>query len=189
MAAILRRKVQPFAASTVIERTFESADVPAHAFDAVWSATAFHWVDEGQRFRLADRALRRGGTLVLIRNDHVLTDADAAYFEGVEKLYQQLAPEHGPPYKPPVEADLPRPCSSIPEDSGFEVVDEHRVAWDQPYSTTQLLGLLRTYSNHRAMPARRRAALMLSIREFVDGELGGGFVDRYVTSICVARPR
>jgi hypothetical protein len=126
---------------------------------------------------------------VLIRNDHVLSQADAAYYEGVEPLYARLAPEHGPPYKPPIEADLPRPCSAIPDDSGFEVVDDHRLAWDQPYSTTQLIGLLHTYSNHRVLPARRRAALMRSIRQFVDGELGGGFVDRYVTSICVARPR
>ena len=189
MAAMLRAKLRQSPVSTVIERRFEDADLDAPSFDAVVSATAFHWVDEGRRYQLAGRVLRSGGALVLIRNDHVLSEGDAAYYEGVEPLYAKLAPEHGPPYKPPVEADLPPACSSIPVDSGFEVVDAHRVAWDQPYSTTQLIGLLHTYSNHRALPARRRAALMRSIRDFVDGELGGGFVDRYVTSTCVARPR
>lgn len=189
MAAMLRAKLRPFPASTVIERRFEDAEIDAGTFATVVSATAFHWVDERQRFRLVAQALRPGGSLLLIRNDHVLSDADAAYYEGVEPLYAKRAPEHGPPYKPPGEAGLPSPCSSITDDSGFEVVDAHRVAWDQPYTTTQLIGLLHTYSNHRALPARRRAALMRSIRAFVDGELGGGFIDRYVTSSCVARPR
>jgi SAM-dependent methyltransferase len=189
MAAMLRAKLRPFPTAMVVERTFESADLPAHAFDAVASATAFHWLDERERFRLVARALRSTGSLVLMRNDHVFSDGDAAYYAGAEAIYARLAPEHGPPYKPPVEADLPMPCSSVPEDAGFEVVDAYRLAWDQPYSTTQLIGLLRTYSNHRAMPSRRRAALLGSIRAFVDGELGGGFVDRYVTSVCVARPR
>jgi SAM-dependent methyltransferase len=189
MAGILRAKLRPFAGWRVIERTFESADLARGGYDAVMSATAFHWVDEGQRYRLAARALRPGGALVLFRNDHVLSEADAPYYEGVQSLYARLAPELGPPFKPPVESELPRLCATIRTDQGFEVVDEHRVAWDQAYSTTQLVGLLRTYSNHRTLPARRRAALLRSIREFVDGELGGGFVDRYVTSICVARPR
>ena len=189
MAAILRRKLPGASGSRVVEERFETAEVARGAFDAVMSATAFHWVDEGRRYQLVTEALRPGGVLILIRNDHVLSDADAAYYEGVERSYATLAPEMGPPYKPPVESELPDPCSSLPDDSGFDVVDERRFAWDQPYSTTQLLGLLRTYSSHRAMPPRRRADLLRSIRDFVDRELGGRFVDRYVTSVCVARPR
>jgi hypothetical protein len=47
---------------------------------------------------------------------------------------------------------------------------------------------VRTHSNHRALPARRRAAIVREIRQVVDG-LGGGFVDRQVTTLCVTRRR
>ena len=110
----------------VVEERFETAEVARGAFDAVMSATAFHWVDEGRRYQLVTEALRPGGVLILIRNDHVLSDADAAYYQGVERSYATLAPEMGPPYKPPVESELPDSCSSLPDDSGFDVVDERR---------------------------------------------------------------
>ena len=114
MAAILRRKLLGASGSRVVEERFETAEVARGAFDAVMSATAFHWVDEGRRYQLVTEALRPGGVLILIRNDHVLSDADAAYYQGVERSYATLAPEMGPPYKPPVESELPIPVPRSP---------------------------------------------------------------------------
>ncbi len=42
----------------------------------------------------------------------------------------------------------------------FEVIDERRSGWDQAYTSSELIGLLRTYSNHRALPAAIRKALL-----------------------------
>ena len=49
--------------------------------------------------------------------------------------------------------------------------------------------MLGTHSEHRALPRRRRSALLREIREFVERELGGGYIDRYVTSVCIGRVR
>ena len=45
---------------------FEDVELPAGAYDAVFSATAFHWVDPGVGWAKVARLLRPGGTLALL---------------------------------------------------------------------------------------------------------------------------
>jgi ubiquinone/menaquinone biosynthesis C-methylase UbiE len=57
--------------------SFEDVELPADAFAAVFSATAFHWVDPDVGWAKAARVLRPGGTLALLSmiaelNDEVL---------------------------------------------------------------------------------------------------------------------
>ena len=46
--------------------TFEDVNLPAGEFEAVFSATAFHWVDPDVAWAKAARLLRPGGTLALL---------------------------------------------------------------------------------------------------------------------------
>jgi SAM-dependent methyltransferase len=46
--------------------TFEDVALPERIFDAVFSTTAFHWVDPAVGWAKAARALRPGGMLALI---------------------------------------------------------------------------------------------------------------------------
>jgi ubiquinone/menaquinone biosynthesis C-methylase UbiE len=46
--------------------SFEDVELPADAFEAVFSATAFHWVDPDVGWAKAARVLRPGGTLALL---------------------------------------------------------------------------------------------------------------------------
>ncbi|MGZ8695545.1 MAG: class I SAM-dependent methyltransferase [Gaiellaceae bacterium] len=52
---------------------FEDVDLPAASFDAVFSATAFHWIDPHVGWRRVARVLRPGGRLALLT--HVPGDA------------------------------------------------------------------------------------------------------------------
>lgn len=45
--------------------TFEDVDLPARSFDAIFSATAFHWLDPRVGWSKAASLLRPGGTLLL----------------------------------------------------------------------------------------------------------------------------
>ena len=73
------------------------------------------------------------------------------------------------------------------ESGRFDRIEQRQYAWDQPFTAATVVGMLGTHSEHRALPRRRRSALLREIREFVEKELGGGYVDRYVTSVCVGR--
>ncbi len=188
MAALLAWKLRDDSTSRVVASRFEDAHVDRRAFDLVVSATAFHWVDPSRRYALAADALRPGGGLALLRNDHVAAPSSAPFYRGVQPLYAQHAPELDKGYEPPV-VDEVRGFATEMEASGrFSVLDERRFLWEQRYTADTIIGLLRTYSDHRALPARRRTRLHAAIRGFVDTQLGGSFVDRYVTALCIGRP-
>ena len=65
MVAVARRAVGDAPVTFHIGR-FEDVDLPAGAFDALFSATAFHWVDPRVGWVKAARLLRPGGTLALL---------------------------------------------------------------------------------------------------------------------------
>jgi ubiquinone/menaquinone biosynthesis C-methylase UbiE len=64
MLAIARRHAGP--SVTFHHARFEDVDLPAAAFDAVFSATAFHWVDPDRGWPKAAEVLRPGGMLALL---------------------------------------------------------------------------------------------------------------------------
>ena len=188
LAAELTRRMAPFTDVDVVAARVEDAGFDAHAFDLVVAATSFHWVDPVTRWSLAARALRPTGALGVLRHDHVLGQGNRRYYEGAEPIFRRLEPQVGPPYQPPEEADVPSFRDEMAASGVFDVIAERRFAWDQPFTTATLIGLIRTHSDHRALTPPARAALVRELRALVDDRLGGGFVDRYVTTVCVGRP-
>lgn len=77
MAAVARRHVGE-AVRFHIDR-FEDVELPERAFDAVFSATAFHWVDPAVGWAKAARLLRPGGTLALLTHVAARSDLSDAY--------------------------------------------------------------------------------------------------------------
>jgi ubiquinone/menaquinone biosynthesis C-methylase UbiE len=83
---------------------FEDVDLPSGAFEAVFSATAFHWVDPEVAWVKAARLLRPGGTLALLTHvggsileldagllaawREVLPDAASWYFRDERTLWE-----------------------------------------------------------------------------------------------------
>ncbi|HET9754961.1 MAG TPA: hypothetical protein VFP66_00540 [Candidatus Limnocylindrales bacterium] len=90
---------------------------------------------------------------------------------------------------PPTENEVDAFADPSPTTELFEEVAVRRFVSDHALSTDSLIGLLRTYSNHRALPPRRRAALLREVRQFVQEELGGHVVERFVTTLWVGRKR
>jgi ubiquinone/menaquinone biosynthesis C-methylase UbiE len=63
--------------------SFEDVELPADAFAAVFSATAFHWVDPDVGWAKAARVLRPGGTLALLSMIAELSEEILAAWRGV----------------------------------------------------------------------------------------------------------
>ena len=189
MANLLARRVARFPDVRIVRSTFEEAPIEPASFDLVVAATAFHWVDPDRRYDLAAAALRPGGALGLIRNDHVAAPSNEAYTNGVRPIYERLAPALLQDLALPMPDDPPGFEDEMRESGRFDRIEQRQFAWDQPYTAATVVGMLGTHSEHRALPRRRRSKLLREIREFVETELGGGYVDRYVTSVCVGRLR
>jgi SAM-dependent methyltransferase len=71
----------------IIVAHFEAVDLPSHSFDAVVSATAFHWIAAPENLEKPHALLRPGGWLALIDTVQVTAPADHGFFERVQPIY------------------------------------------------------------------------------------------------------
>jgi SAM-dependent methyltransferase len=72
---------------------FEDVSLPEGLFDAVFSASAFHWVDPGVGWAKAAALLRPGGTLALLQPVTVRDEADGTALDELNETFARLAPE------------------------------------------------------------------------------------------------
>ena len=98
---------------------FEDVDLPAGSFDAVFSATAFHWIDPRIGWRKSAELLRPGGLLALLSHVPVADAHTTAFDEGFRELWATYNPEE-PPWPPLRDAatlldDADRVCANVSE--------------------------------------------------------------------------
>ena len=185
MADLLAQRVRHWPTVRIVRSTFEAAPIEPRAFDLVVAATSFHWLDPERRYDLAANALRPGGAIGLIRNDHVAAPSNEAYIAGVRPIYERHAPELLDDLSLPMPDDPPGFAEDMAASGRFVGIVQRQFRWDHRFTAATLTGMLGTHSEHRALPRRRRSALLREIRDFVERDLGGAIVDRYVTTVCV----
>lgn len=189
MAAVARRNLAGTAAE-VVTADFESWPLPGEPFDAVVSATAFHWIDPAVRTAKAADALRAGGALAVVRTQHVRGGTEA-FFAEVQRCYERFDPDTQPGLRPP-DADAVDGSDHAEEVAGsgrFGPTVFRRYERDLTYTSADYLRLLRTYSNHRALPEDARNGLLQCVEGLIDGRYGGRVTKRYLTELAVSHRR
>ena len=187
LAAAARRRLAAYPAAEVVTAAFEDWPLPEEPFDAVVSATAFHWLDPEVRLDRVARALRPGGALAVVTTWHV-AGGDAAFFAAAQRCYERFMPGTPPD-------ERLRPASEIPAEAAAELAREPRFApavtrryeREIGYTTAEYLDLLATYSGHRALDAGPRADLFDCLAALADEHHGGRITKRYLFELTVAR--
>lgn len=90
LASIAKAQVQEYKKAEVLEGTFEdfSSD---EQFDAVLAFTAFHWLNEGERYEKILSLLNDSGSFVLVWNSFFQDESQATV--DVNKTYHELLPD------------------------------------------------------------------------------------------------
>ncbi|HKE51489.1 MAG TPA: class I SAM-dependent methyltransferase, partial [Actinomycetes bacterium] len=94
MAAQARRALTDAVSShpsqvEIVERTLEEADLPDGAYDAAFSASAFHWVDPDLGWVKVAHALRHGGRFTLLSHLIVEDAWSSASMRGLLAVYER----------------------------------------------------------------------------------------------------
>jgi SAM-dependent methyltransferase len=187
LAAVAQRELAGFVNVRQEIVPFERWALPAERFDLVFAATAFHWLDPAVRYRKTAKALRPGGYLAIVRYEHV-AGGDHAFFERVQRCYEQFMPGTPPdlrlpdPHEPVDTADL---ASAALYD--VPVIRDWLV--EEVYSRGQYLDLLSTYSGHRLLDEGNRTRLFHCIGSLIDTGFGGRIRKCYRHDLIVARKR
>ncbi|MBV8064936.1 MAG: methyltransferase domain-containing protein [Actinobacteria bacterium] len=100
MIEVAKRRVGDAANVRFHVARFEDVDLPAGAYSALFSATAFHWVDPRVGWRKAAALLEPGGVLALLMHQHVRDEQSDEQERAFRSILRTYAPE--------VEETLPR---------------------------------------------------------------------------------
>ncbi len=185
LAAVAQRKLAPFPDVRIVVAAFEDWPLPVEPFDAVVSATAFHWIDSAVRVTKAADALRLGGALATIDTQHV-AGGTADFFVDVQDCYERWDPATPAGLRLSRADDIPSNSEELDRSGRFGPRRLRRYEWEVAYSTAEYRDLLRTYSGHIALDPAARDGLLDCIGELIDSRYGGRITKRYLAELRVA---
>lgn len=170
--------------------SFEAARFNGEQFDGLVAATSFHWVEPFARAEKAPAVVKPGGYLAVVGTNQVESEVDRGYFAASHHIYRKHfanEPESLPPT--PGRDVVPPEFEELRANPRVEAPELFRYDWDQRYTTTQYLDLVRSYSNTAQMAAGQRAGFLADLAAFIDAEFDGYVIRPLVITLSLARRR
>jgi SAM-dependent methyltransferase len=181
LADVARRRLAGDSNARVEVTTFEAWPIEPEAFDLVYAAQSFHWMDPAVRFSKTARALKPNGTLAIFANrplhgtgrvDGQIREAYAAHAPAIDARWiGHNTRDHF--------------LELFAAASEFRAAQWREYAWGAEYSRTEYVDLLRTHSDHRLLPESQLSILLDAIGEAIDAN-GGRFSVDYLAVLCWA---
>lgn len=185
MAAVARRNLAPFPNVTVVAAAFEDWRPADGTFDAILSATAFHWLDPGTRMVKAADLLRPGGSLGIVSTHHI-AGGTTAFFADVQRCYERFDPTTPPGMRLTTDDETPDEAPEFHRSAQFGPVIFRRYEWQQTYPAPDYLNLLMTYSGVRSLASQPRNGLLTCISHLINNVHGGSVTKQYRTRLALA---
>lgn len=172
LAQLARSRLAHFKNVSVRTTTFEDWTKGSAAFDLVVSATAFHWVNPDVAYAKAAQCLKPDGWIGLFWNAHVSGPAGARLMAEVTEAYRRWAPNLLNNMRLVAPEDVIAD-QKIDQSGLFGPVTVRRYGWQESRSARRYTDLLRTYSDHIALPNATREGLLTDIERLIRESFGG----------------
>jgi SAM-dependent methyltransferase len=180
LAAVARRRLASFPGADIVIADFETW-TPPHAYDALVSFTAYHWIERELRYVKAADVLRDGGAMAIAMVHHVLPPDADPFFVEAQADYDAVGRGGTPPGPP---EDVEAFGDEMRASDLFELVAEKRYQWDVEYTADDYVDVLSTYSENIAMPDDARDELFARLR----ARIGSRSIRKtYLATLDIAR--
>ncbi len=167
------QEVLPSSDLTVIVGDFERVPDADEQYDAVVSATAYHWIDSKAQLDRPARLLKPGGLVAVVDFIQVSSTDDHGFFDAAQPIYERYGEGHtGPPAPARSEVDPPM-RQPLERDPRFSAVNVWQYDWNQTYSAVEYRQLMFSYSTTQTMEPVARAGLLDDIEAFVNQQFNG----------------
>jgi SAM-dependent methyltransferase len=190
LAAVARRKLEGLPNVEVINADFESWRPARADFEAAVAFTAFHWIAPDVRYAKTAALLRDRGMLAVVSTHHVRPVDGDDFFIEVQQDYEAVVPDDpstkagtGGPPDPETVADL---THEIGASGCFRNVAVRRYLWDATYTADEYIGVLNTYSGHRALDDETRRRLLSRIHRRIEARPSRKVRKTYLATLNVA---
>jgi SAM-dependent methyltransferase len=165
---------------------FEAFEVVAGENDAVFSATAYHWISRRAQTDRPAAILRPGGLVAIVDAIQVDSPDDAGFFAAAQPIYERYGEGHtGPPAPTRGNVD-PAIRSVFDTDRGFDSVAVHQYDWNQTYNATGYRTLMLSYSGTQMMEETDRLGLLDDVEHLVHSDFGGFITRPLVVTLTTA---
>lgn len=164
LAEVARDRLAGLPNVEIITADFETW-TSTERFDAIVSATAWHWIDPAVAYPKAARLLRPGGHLAVWTASHVFPAGGDPFFREIQDVYVEIGEGLPPDAVWPVPDDLTP--HDLPAASGgrFATTAVERFSWEIVYDADAYIDLLNTFSGHITMEPWQRERLYGAIRQ------------------------
>ncbi len=184
MAAKLRSNL-PSDRLRVSVRDFEEIDI-ALGTDAVFSATAYHWLSRRAQTDRPAAILTPGGIVAVVDLIQVNSPDDLGFFAAAQAIYERHGQGHTGPPTPTRDSIDPAIRAVLEADQRFESIGVRCYDWNQTYSASQYRNLMLSYSGTQMMDRPTRLGLLDDIESFIRNEFGGYVTRPLVVTLTTA---
>jgi trans-aconitate methyltransferase len=186
MADILRANL-PSERLQISVGDYEELVIPARSADAVFSATAYHWVSPTAQVDRPATILKPGALIAIVDLVHVDAPEDKGFFAAIQPIYQQYGGGHAGPPAPTRDTVDPPMRQALEADHRFVDVQVRRYDWDQTYSAADFRKLMVSYSGTQMMDEADRTGLLDDIESFAHEQFDGRVTRPLVVTLTTAR--
>ena len=173
----------------VIEARFEDWKPDGPAFEMVFAATAWHWVDPSARYQKAATALRPHGFLAIWGAGHVIPYDGDPFFEEIQAVYDEIGEPLPEGWVTPRPGELPDDSHEIEASGLFDLFEVRQYDWETVHDAQGYIDLLNTFSGHIAMAPWQRDRLYGEIRRRLADRQDGRLRRHWGAVLHVARLR
>jgi SAM-dependent methyltransferase len=185
MAAKLRSNLHSDRLDTTVD-DFEIVAIPHGSTDAVFSATAYHWISRQAQTDRPASILRPGGILAIVDLVQVDSTDDAGFFAACQPIYDRYGQGHAGPPAPIRDAVDPAIRQVLIGDGRFRAVTVRRYDWNQTYTSRQYRQLMLSYSGTQMMDESDRMGLLDDLTAFIDEQFAGSVTRPLVVALTTA---
>lgn len=185
MAATLRSKL-PTDRLRVSVAAFEDVSIPEADADAVFSATAYHWIGRAAQTDRPAHILRPGGVLAIVDLIQVDSPSDMGFFAAAQPIYERYGQGHTGPPAPTRDRVDPAIRPVLEADGRFDHVVVRRYDWDQTYSAGDYRKLMLSYSSTQMMDEADRIGLLDDMESFIQSDFGDRITRPLVVTLTTA---
>lgn len=139
---------------TILQETFEQRPVIGK-FDAIFSATAFHWLDPQTKYRRASDNLQEDGLLVVYWNYY--STSKNAIFEPIQHIYRKYGLSHEKSQSGDAIRDekIAARKHEFQSSAYFELMKEHIYTRIFEYTAENYVKLLLTFPDHTSVLSKK----------------------------------
>lgn len=165
---------------------FEVTAIASGGADAVFSATAYHWISRDAQTDRPAAILRQGGIMAIVDLIQVDSPDDLGFFAAAQPIYERYGEGHTGPAAPDRGSVDPAIRAVLAADSRFDSVFVRRYDWNQTYSASEYRNLMLSYSGTQMMDESDRLGLLDDMESFIRNDFGGVVTRPLVATLTTA---